>query len=483
MFQPSRFLRTLCAGLFSVSAVFGVAVTAHADTGNICNKFCDGRDPGNASADRVPVSASVWGRSIKLHFDDTSAMGWASIENGQPTDETWIDRSFDSGRTWAGNGKLGDTAIPNGYGGWRTGMFNGDNWAANGVGVLRACGKAGDRPEIACTPWARSTWNAGDRRTAAATGLMMMYNQSSGLFDTTGWWNSANALTAIIDHIKVSNINSYRYAIANTYDRNLNQYYGSFTNDYIDDTGWWGMTWVGAFDVTGDSRYLNTARADADYMFSHWDNTCGGGVWWSTAHTYKAAVANSLFLEINAALHNRLPGDTVYLQRAQQEWAWFQGTGMINSSNLVNDGINLSTCSNNGDTVWSYNQGVLVAGLTELYKATHDYSVLTRARQIADAATQSGGLNANGITREPCESGDCGLDGASFKGPFVRGLGALNDLLSDHPYTDYLQRQANSAYANDRNELDQYGEHWAGPFDSTDGSRQQSALDLLNSVQ
>lgn len=399
-------MTTLSGGMALNLSAAGSAAAATA----VCNKFCDARDPGLSGQDRQPVTVTLQSRSITLHFDDTDAMGWASITKGAAGDEVWLDRSMDGGRTWASGSKLGDTSVPTGNTGWRTLMYNVDDWNTQGVGALRACGQVAG--SIACTGWARTTWNAGDRRTAAATALMMSFDRTTKLFGGNGWWTSANALTAIIDNARVSGMGSYKYTIADTYNKNINAQGGNFTNEYLDDTGWWGLAWVDAYDMTGDSRYLATARADADHMYANWNSTCGGGVRWNTNGNYKNAITNELFLSLTSALHNRIAGDTSYLNKAKDEWAWFQKSGMINGDHMINDGL-ADSCANNGQTAWTYNQGVVLGGLTELYRATGDAGLLDSARTLANASTVR--LQSAGVLREPGEGDSCTGDGPTFK--------------------------------------------------------------------
>ncbi|MGV9519085.1 glycoside hydrolase family 76 protein [Streptomyces griseus] len=475
----------MLGALPAVANPASAAVPAPGAAAEVCNKHCDARDPASATADRVPVHASVHGRSIALHLSDNDVMGWASIDDGAAGDETWLDRSFDGGRTWASGSKLGATAVPSGRTGWRSQMYNVDDWNTGGIGALRACGKAGDRSEIACTGWARVNWTAGSRSTAAATALMMNYDRNSGKF--AGWWTSATALTSLIDNIRISHMPSYTYAISNTYEKLIGAEGGDFTNSYLDDTGWWGLAWVAAYDLTGERRYLDTARKDADHMAAYWTGTCGGGVQWATDKPYKNAITNELYIQLSAALHNRIAGDTTYLRRAEDGWNWFKGSGMINSGNTINDGLSENsdgTCSNNGDTTWTYNQGVVLAALAELNRATGDASLLDSARTLADASTTSSYLNPGGTLHEPYEpDSDCTTDGDSFKGAYARGLGILNKALPDRPYSAYLDRQADTAHEKNRNSLDQYGAHWAGPLTRTGNGCQHSALDLMNAAQ
>lgn len=182
-----------------------------------------------------------------------------------------------------------------------------------------------------------------------------------------------------------------------------------------------------------------------------------GGIWWDRAETYVNAIANELFLSVAAHLANRVDsGD--YGDIAIQQWNWFLGSGMINSNNTINDGLN-SNCENNDGIVWSYNQGVVLGGLAELSRATGDASYITAAQSIADAAIAS--LAPDGILHDVCEP-KCGGDGPQFKGIFARNLMLLYQANPQPRYAQFLETNANSIWNNDRNDNNELGLVWSG---------------------
>ncbi|KAJ4422926.1 hypothetical protein N0V82_002453 [Gnomoniopsis sp. IMI 355080] len=256
---------------------------------------------------------------------------------------------------------------------------------------------------------------------------------------------------------------------------------GYFRADSTDDTGWWALALVRLYDITLNTTYLDIAQLDADYIYSYWNSTCGGGVIWNIPTlSYKNAISNELFMKLAASLHNRIPDDTKYLGQAMEAWTWFNHSGMINSQNLINDGLT-DNCTNNNQTVWTYNQGVILGGLTELYFATGDESLLDTATTIADAVISSAALSPNGILTESCEGTSVGCDSnqETFKGIFARNLAELNVVLSDEPYSQYLEDNARSAWQKDRNQKDLFGISWAGPLANATVGTQSSVVSLL----
>src|ERR1035437_4268792 len=284
--------------------------------------------------------------------------------------------------------------------------------------------------------------------------------------DTTGWWNAANCLEAVENAIVANNGQSYLDVISNTCNLNAA---GGFLNDYYDDEGWLALAWIRAYDLTGNIQYLSMAKTIFKDMTGGWDDHCDGGLGWRKSRPSKNAVQNELFLLVAIRLHQRTPGDDgsgSYFEWAIKEWDWFKHSGLINSQNLVNDGLD-KNCQNNGRTTWTYNQGVIIGGLTELYKTTGDSNYLAQATAIADA-TISTLIDKHGVLREPCESGDCGGGGDTpqFKGIFIRYLACLYDETHNPAYLDFLLNSARSVWANDRDDTNHLGLKWSGPFEA-----------------
>lgn len=167
-----------------------------------------------------------------------------------------------------------------------------------------------------------------DHSVTAIKTLQTFYDQPDGLWETTGWWNSANCLTALGDFLSLavdgaddldldnvlSNTFTQAQLTSQTATKTLmrgsskrlfeSRYtvspvlgdsglaargFSGFINNYYDDEGWWALAWVRAYDVTGNTEYLNMAESIFADMQGGVNGTCGGGIWWSKDRKYKNA--------------------------------------------------------------------------------------------------------------------------------------------------------------------------------------------------
>lgn len=341
------------------------------------------------------------------------------------------------------------------------------------------------QPAVARASRPRLQTEAATRARAATTALLPLYNHNTGLFSTTGWWNSANAITALIDEARLTHDASVTPTLANTFTSAPHKFAG-FLNDFYDDEGWWALAWIDAYDLTRDKRYLTAAQSIFTDMSHGWDQACGGGIWWSKERKYKNAIANELFLDVAAklALHARGKARAGYLDWASREWTWFSHSGMINADQLINDGLTIDpatgACRNNGKTTWSYNQGVLLGGLTSLHEATPGPDLLPAASRVAAAAVTHL-TDVSGILHDPCEPG-CGEDGVQFKGIFARNLAQLQAAAPDPSFAQFLSTNANALWTEARTPENRFSTVWSGPPRTDNAGAQASALDLLNAA-
>lgn len=311
------------------------------------------------------------------------------------------------------------------------------------------------------------------RARVAADVLMSSYEPGKAWFPGS-WWNSAVALQTIGDYMQRTGDRRYLAQLDNTFEKDKGVFpagvlsgdplLGNFTSRAIDDSAWWGLTWLQAYDFTRNPKYLDMAATIAEYVYGYWDtSTCGGGVWWNAERTYKNAVTNGLWIRLTAELHNRIPGDSVWLARSRTAWNWFQRSGMINANGLVNDGLT-DACTNNGQNVWTYNQGLAIGAGLELWRATRDPNILANVRRLADAAIGPNALVTNGVLTETCDAltQTCDDNAKQFKGIFMRYWMDLADTTRDRGYAAFLARQAGSVWDDDRDAAGRLGTRWSG---------------------
>ena len=338
-----------------------------------------------------------------------------------------------------------------------------------------------------------------DKKAGVLAGqLQHWYNMETGLWETTSWWNGANALTALIRFGQLTGNDSIARVIENTFlktkqfevpaTENKDAWTCTgYINDYYDDEGWWALAWLDAWEWTGNQEYLEMARHIYKNIALGWDETCGGGILWKKGIGYKGTISNELTLLLGARLH-LAHTDTVRgkscLQWSLDIWNWMLSAELINKKGLVQDGVGgrRDDCGIN-PRVWTYNQGVILAGLVYLNEITGDKKYINQANIIALAAIKNM-VNDNGVLFEiNCEPDDCNADAEQFKGIFMRHLALLNQHSPKKEYSEFIAINAQSIWENAmQNGSKPPGVSWSIVPEESNAATVSSALDALNAA-
>ncbi|MCX7971007.1 MAG: glycoside hydrolase family 76 protein [Negativicutes bacterium] len=292
-------------------------------------------------------------------------------------------------------------------------------------------------------------------------------------------WHSFNMLEQLIDYTVLTGDNQY-IPLIHAVAGNLQLSAQGVINGN-DDCEWQAIAFLKYYElINPDPVYLFCVQEIFKELSHHfWDDSLRGGVYWDHDKTYKNAITNELFLVMATRLY-MLTGDQQYWQWALREWQWFEQSGMINDQWLVNDGLDNTTGKNNGQTTWTYNQGVILGGLANMYVITKDRRYLEVANKIATAAIAR--LSRNGILAEPGTIDD---SRKQFKGIFVRYLARLAAVQPDSgeaaQYRKFIENNAEAVWSG-RGGDSLFSYYWHAPDSEYDAVRQSSAVDLFNAA-
>lgn len=326
--------------------------------------------------------------------------------------------------------------------------------------------------------------------------LSYWYNEDTGLWDTTSWWNGANVLTALIEYGRLTENDSLKKLVATTFERTREFEVSvqgtdstwtckNYINDYYDDESWWALAWLDAWEWTGNSDYLEMSRIIFSDIIKGWDETCGGGMYWKKNNNYKGTITNELTIVVATRLHlegiKEVNGVNC-LDLSRKIWTWMESHQVRNEDNQMQDGVrqkdgNCVIAPN----VWTYNQGVILSGLVNLHRITQEDAYLSAAHEIAGSALQIM-IDDQGILKElRCEPEDCNPDAEQFKGIFMRHLMVLHGYSARPEYKLFLENNARSIIdmATDKGRISP-GVSWSVTSDKGNAATTTSALDAVN---
>ena len=177
---------------------------------------------------------------------------------------------------------------------------------------------------------------------------------------------------------------------------------GGGSDKYYDDNAWMVITYLEAYEVTGETRYLKKAAATLEFVMSGWDEELGGGIWWHEGHKGggKNTCANAPAAVGCLRLAKFRSGKeaAALVEDGKKVVEWTKKTlGAPNG--LYADAINVETKEINHAQL-TYNAGLMLRAFLGLHAHTGKKEYLDEAKRIGEAA-DSLLQQETGVYRDP----------------------------------------------------------------------------------
>ncbi|HZI30866.1 MAG TPA: glycoside hydrolase family 76 protein, partial [Candidatus Binatia bacterium] len=247
------------------------------------------------------------------------------------------------------------------------------------------------------------------------------------------FWGQAEMIECVIDAYEWTTNTTYKGMITNLLNGFIKNNGSTWTyNIYNDDIMWAVIAFARGGLETGNTNYCNIARANFDACYARaWDNTLGGGLYWTTGNYTKNACVNGPG-SIAASLLYQIYGDTAYLNKATACYNWERSVLFNATSGAIYDAIGTNGVIN----YWSstYNQGTFI-GAANFLGLTNDAAL---AANYTMANMTSGGILP--------EYGIAG-NNSGFNAIFLRWMTRfVKDRHLQSTYEPWLQRNATAAW-------------------------------------
>ena len=270
----------------------------------------------------------------------------------------------------------------------------------------------------------------------------------AGLYDYLEWngfdgfWQNGAVLLPMVDYMRYTNSSRYHAIVISTL-RSITDLLNAYYGPSCDDEMWFGLAYAKIYDVTKNESFLNATKDVFNWTWTTcWDQdmTCKGGLFFGGGHGKKITIINGQALIVAAQLY-RFTQDKQYLNKSLMVLNYLVANEVINQTTyLVSDSIDIYSCQPNTKLNLTYNSGVIIGGLVELYRVTLNRTYLDLAQKIATANIWHNSFH--GILTEYCDfTQNCDLDDDAkmFKGIFMLNLHYLMEY-SDTDQTDFYKR-------------------------------------------